>query len=147
MAEVICVVYMTAVTGSVFPKQQTLQHFLSPSSLESNQNSPVQPGVYNGLYELLSSMLISFLVYFFCLETDSQEKGRNLFSWSVCCFTFITVGWKHVCTFGGRDYLEQTKVRSWKVLDTWRCLCQRCLLMKYSALSGTPVPELFFHLT
>jgi len=74
MAEVIHVVSMTAVTGSVFPKQQTLQSLLSASSLKSNQNSPVQPRVYSGLYEPLSSMLISFLVYFFGLETDNQEK-------------------------------------------------------------------------
>lgn len=68
---------MTALTGSVFPKQQRLQCFLSSSSLESNQDSSVQPEVYN---ELLSSMLISFLVYFFCFETDNQEKKHICFS-------------------------------------------------------------------
>lgn len=44
-------------------------------------------------------------------------------------------------------WTDESLLQSWNVLDTWRCLCQRFFLRKYSALGRTAVPELFFHLT
>lgn len=65
--------FAEAVTGSAFPKRNTPTFF------------PVHLGAYHGCYKLLSSMLILFLVYLVCLETDNDEKGTNLRSRSLCC--------------------------------------------------------------